>query len=561
MITTRLLPLLAALALCMALASCRSSGGIEPPPNDDDTTDDDDTTSPTSHCDLLGNTGAESGDTSNWKITDGAFAAIGFEEGSYPQPHSGEFQFFAGQEARSRMEQAVSVDDILAMDSGTQRHAHLRAQIRNWNGSDAPSLELRAFDAAGVLLEQQEAGPFMETYWRERRVDLALPEGTSRLTAALVGTRTTGTDNDSYFDDIELCIDGIPAPETSELRLGPWLGNPEPEAMHVLWETHTAMQGRVSYGSDVSLAQAAEETDSSMHHEVRLTNLEPDTTVYYRLEGPGLQSETYSFRTPPDRAAPMSFVAWADNQNGAATFRELAGQIQLLEPDMLVSAGDIVQNGYEENYQGQFLGPLSDVSPGLPMLVAPGNHEYYGDVDATLFDLHLAQPADEHCFSLVWGDAWFLFIDSELSLGPGSMQYQCIEAALSEPAFEAARLRTAVFHRPPRVEYWAGGCWEGEASIRDYLEPLFDAFGMDLVLNGHNHLYAYTPPTLPGGVTWVTTGGGGGNIDGEADYCTTWSEIEFTSFEHHILYVQVDAATVSVEAITADGTVLHSFSL
>jgi len=257
----------------------------------------------------------------------------------------------------------------------------------------------------------------------------------------------------------------------------------------------------------------------------------------------------------------MSFVAWADNQNGPATFHALAAQMAVLQPDLAVSAGDIVQNGYEENYQGQFLGPLRDLAPSVPILVAAGNHEYYGDLDANLFDLHVAQPADEHCFSVVWGDTWFLFLDSELSVGPGSPQYQCIAAALDEPAFAAAGLRVALFHRPPRVEYWAGTCWTGEAAVRDYIEPMFEAAGVDLVINGHNHLYAYSPPAFPGGVTWVTTGGGGGGIDGEDDFCTTWDEIEFTSFEHHFLHVQVDGTSVSVDAIRTDGSVIHSFDL
>jgi hypothetical protein len=571
MTAARLALTLSAGLFVLRLGACTSTAELDEGPDDDDSAanaDDDDSAanaddaaSPVSNCELLQNTGAESGDTSSWKVTDGAFLAIGFEEGSYPQPYRGDFQFFAGQEAWSRMEQSVDVGKDLEVAGETPLYAHLRAQVRNWNGSDAPSLILRALDASGDLIVEQQSGPFLEAYWTEQRLDLPMPPETTRLVAALLGSRTAGTDNDSYFDDIDLCVDASPGPEISELRLGPWLGNPEPRAMHVLWETHTAMQGRISYGMDSSLSQEAEETGSSSHHELRLADLEPDATVYYQVEGPGLTSKIYNFRTPPDGPAPMSFVAWGDNQNGADTFRQLTTRMSALEPDLLVAAGDIVQNGYEENYQGQFLGPLGGISPTVPVLVSSGNHEYYGDGDATLFDLHLAQPADEHCFSLAWGNAWFLFIDSELSLGPGSPQYQCIEAAFDEPAFAAARLRTAVFHRPPRVEYWAGSCWEGEVAVRDYLEPLFEAVGLDLVLNGHNHLYAYTPPILPGGVTWVTTGGGGGHIDGEADYCTSWSEIEFTSFEHHILHVRVDETTVTVEAMTADGTVIHSFSL
>ena len=557
------------LAVLLVGFGCRAGGSLvdddssadDDAGGGDDTGDDDSATSVPPRCDFLANGGAETGDTSGWTVTDGNFAAVALQDGSYPEPAAGTYQFFAEQEPYSRMVQTADLSKLAHQLGGGGMYAHLSSQVRNWNGSDAPSLELQALGPDGALLDSTQAGPFLSAYWQEQRVSLALPPATQTLSVAVRGTRNSGSDNDSYFDELELCVSDIAPPKIDDLRLGPWLGHPEPTAMTVLWETHSATIGRLVYGEDPEPSLVAQETTASQHHELRLMGLSPDSTVHFRLEGDGLLSKTWSFRTPPASAAAMSFVAWADNQNGPATFHALAAQMAVLQPDLAVSAGDIVQNGYEENYQGQFLGPLRDLAPSVPILVAAGNHEYYGDLDANLFDLHVAQPADEHCFSVVWGDTWFLFLDSELSVGPGSPQYQCIAAALDEPAFAAAGLRVALFHRPPRVEYWAGTCWTGEAAVRDYIEPMFEAAGVDLVINGHNHLYAYSPPAFPGGVTWVTTGGGGGGIDGEDDFCTTWDEIEFTSFEHHFLHVQVDGTSVSVDAIRTDGSVIHSFDL
>ena len=100
--------------------------------------------------------------------------------------------------------------------------------------------------------------------------------------------------------------------------------------------------------------------------------------------------------------------------------------------------------------------------------------------------------------------------------------------------------------------------------VREQLEPLLEAYGVHVVFNGHNHLYAYTPET-PGGITWVTTGGGGGKLDerGFLDVWRVgrWPQIETTIHDFHFLAATLDDDTLFIDAIDIDGEVMHSFAV
>ncbi len=98
--------------------------------------------------------------------------------------------------------------------------------------------------------------------------------------------------------------------------------------------------------------------------------------------------------------------------------------------------------------------------------------------------------------------------------------------------------------------------------IRTTLEPLLESLDVHLVFNGHHHLYAYTPMTA-GGITFATTGGGGGSLDSDFSLwrVATWPEITVTLHAHHFLVATVNGGTLSVDAVDPTGQVIHSFQV
>jgi hypothetical protein len=238
-----------------------------------------------------------------------------------------------------------------------------------------------------------------------------------------------------------------------------------------------------------------------------------------------------------------------------------------LDPDFAMSSGDCVQNGTRGEYRSQLLAPLTALASSVPFLVGAGNHERYSDAGAALFNEYMSQPGDEHCFGWRYGTLYVQFIDTELSVDPGSAQRSCIEDGLGSDLAQTATWRAAIFHKPPRIEYWFGGALAFTDSmeapqVREQLEPLLESFGVQIVFNGHNHLYAHTP-TTDGGITWVTTGGAGGYLDQQSFIWRVgdWPEIATQISEFHFLQVQVTPDDMTVRAISRSGSLLHTFSI
>lgn len=567
------------LPLVSLLAACAASGGDDKP--GDPTTagtavgspggTPGGTTTPTTPaplaapvCDLLVNPGAEAG-TTGWSVVVGELVAAADGAGA-PTPWEGAAQFGMGTAATTIAAQTVDLAPWgPAVAFGTVV-AHLDVQLRGVAGSDEAFAGLTARDADGNPLGEVLAGPYTDEAWRLRRLHLAVPAGTASLEVRFGGTRHDGSTNDAWADALSLCLDTEIVPELPALAAGPWLTWLEPDAVTVHWETDTVVQGSVEVGrAGVGWEQVVDEGAATDHHQVRLQGLLPDTTYDYRVRFGDQVGDTWSFRTAPDAAVPFRFTVWGDNQDGPEIFAELVDRMEGLDPDFAVSVGDVVQFGAESNWRNELLDPIVDLAVDTPFLVASGNHERYGDVDASNFERHLDQPGDEHCFGWTYGGVYFLFLDTEDPVDSGP-QADCIAAQLASPEFAAADVQIALFHYPPRIEYWAFFTFDGiplytgDPEVRDVLEPQFEAAGVDLVLNGHNHLYAYTAAGAYSSVAWVTTGGGGGALDTAGWDVGDWN-IDTTVFENHVLLVEVDGSVVDVTAVGVDGSVLHQFEV
>lgn len=90
----------------------------------------------------------------------------------------------------------------------------------------------------------------------------------------------------------------------------------------------------------------------------------------------------------------------------------------------------------------------------------------------------------------------------------------------------------------------------GFASI---MPRLFRRKGVDLVLNGHDHLYAVMPPKRR--IRYVVTGGGGAGLYG----CEQPERFEICVSRHHFLYVVAGEDGIAVEAVPISGPPFHGF--
>jgi Calcineurin-like phosphoesterase len=189
-------------------------------------------------------------------------------------------------------------------------------------------------------------------------------------------------------------------------------------------------------------------------------------------------------------------IGWCPaDGNPAATGRLL----QALPPDATIfTAGD---NAYPHGEKGDFdkcyapfWGPFFNrTNP------SPGNHEYETAGAGPYFDYFGANagPRERGYYSYSFGNpvAWLvLSLNSQADMRPGSPQQLWIA---DELAAKPASCAIAIWHYPlfssgPNPK-------EKPAEIRALWQMLYDA-GVDIVINGHDHLYERFAPQNSGGV-------------------------------------------------------------
>lgn len=122
-------------------------------------------------------------------------------------------------------------------------------------------------------------------------------------------------------------------------------------------------------------------------------------------------------------------------------------------------------------------------------------------------------------------------------------------------ARSTARWKIAVFHHPA---YTCGG-YRGNSAVQRRWVPLFERFGVDLVLSGHDHNYQRFREWH--GVRYVVHGGGGAQLY-PIEICPAgYPPRRFARAARGFLYLVVRENRIVGRAITRNGTVLDRFTV
>ena len=158
---------------------------------------------------LLINGDAEDG-TNSWIIDEGIFESLVALECAGVEPFEGERYFSVGGLCESNdyaeVHQDVNVDSYFDCINNGHTSVYFSGQLSNWGGSDIPEMHLQYVDVNGNIISISELLTTATSSWTHLGFTEIIPENTNIVRAILTGTRHSGTDNDSYFDDIRLNI-------------------------------------------------------------------------------------------------------------------------------------------------------------------------------------------------------------------------------------------------------------------------------------------------------------------------------------------------------------------
>ncbi|WP_329185567.1 metallophosphoesterase family protein [Actinacidiphila glaucinigra] len=294
-----------------------------------------------------------------------------------------------------------------------------------------------------------------------------------------------------------------------------------------------------------------------------LDGLRPGTTYYYGVGHrgfdpavPSAYGTINSFTTAPDPAQRRPFVFTAFGDQGVS-YHALANDSLILaqNPAFHLHAGDICyaddsghgakDDIYDARVWDQFLAQTESVAARVPWMVALGNHDMeawyspngYGGQEA-----RWTLPGDgpdpariPGAYSFAYGNVAVVALDAndvsyEIPANrgiSGGRQTAWLDRRLGELRARAGTDFLVVFFH--HCAYSTTSAHASEGGVREAWVPLFEKHRVDLVVNGHNHVYERTDAvrrdavgravpvgatTHPerDGIVYVTAGGAGKSL-------------------------------------------------
>ncbi|KAH8547874.1 Metallo-dependent phosphatase-like protein [Umbelopsis sp. PMI_123] len=248
----------------------------------------------------------------------------------------------------------------------------------------------------------------------------------------------------------------------------------------------------------------------------------------------------------PTARNPIRFVAIADNQFGLKTFTKVVRRIAHRGPfDYVIHAGDAVQNYPSlQQWQTDFYDPLTKyrLVQTTPIIYAHGNHDHDVSLEYHYTRHDNKQHFPWYSYTIASGAVKVIVLDSNLDYLD---QDSWLKAELESEESRLAKFRIVVVHIPPFMEFWDPIPWsQGESEwgrfVRDRFVPLFELYGVDLVISGHQHNYERGERN---GVMYSIIGGAGGDLD--YDRVDDWNMYQKTEVNFH--FVTIDIFQVDVE--------------
>jgi predicted phosphodiesterase len=247
----------------------------------------------------------------------------------------------------------------------------------------------------------------------------------------------------------------------------------------------------------------------------------------------------------------VAFLAAGDYGVGGSPQLSLGLRMKSYESrnpaNMLVTLGD---NDYtesparfRENWRRSFGWARRS---GLRIAGVIGNHDYAVDRGRYQFRT-LGMPGPYYTRRL--GDAQLFFLDSNAIT---ERQTAWLEQQL---AASTSTWKIAVFHHPP---YTCGG-HSGSSTVDQLWVPLFESYGVQLVLSGHDHNYQRFAKR--NGVTYVVHGAGGAGLYRTRRCPAAYPARVRARSEHGFLSATIGPSRLTVSIVDLRGRVRDRFSL
>lgn len=235
-----------------------------------------------------------------------------------------------------------------------------------------------------------------------------------------------------------------------------------------------------------------------LYHSVIFQALEPDKLYAYRVgDGQEHWSEWIQFRTAKAGYAPTEFVYFGDAQNDVlAHWSRVIRMAYQTAPNasFVIHAGDLINDAHRDHEWAEWYKAGGFIHSQWTAVPVVGNHEFSSIEDdeprklsiqwRPQFTLPVEKEMDETLHETVYTvdyqDVQVIVLNSNDEL---DSQTEYLEKQLKN---STAKWKIVTCHH----SVFSPAKGRNFQFARDHWKPLLDKYGVDLVLNGHDHTYA-----------------------------------------------------------------------
>lgn len=249
-------------------------------------------------------------------------------------------------------------------------------------------------------------------------------------------------------------------------------------------------------------------------HKAEATGLKPNTTYYFRVGDAvrNIWSEVGTFQTAPTSGA-FTFIDLADTQAKTEDEAILAAQTTakslatVKNAKFFVHNGDIVDVGSNEHEWNWVIGHSQQSLLNTTILPAAGNHEKQKNSFIEHFNINPAANSNTTTgayYSVDYRNAHFIVLNNNEN-SPEYADFTPAQIQWLKDDVKAARTAGAEWiivnmHKGPYTtsNHATDKDILGPNGVRTKVVPIFSELGVDLVFQGHDHIYARTKPIMNG---------------------------------------------------------------
>ena len=296
-----------------------------------------------------------------------------------------------------------------------------------------------------------------------------------------------------------------------------WHDRADVSSAFVEYSTSASMKAPVKVTAEKVKASGSIDLQENVYS-ADIKGLKPASSYYYRISDDNKTSSVRSFTTSGGKSSDTVIAYFGDIQVEEDAEKEydmwgdFLKSISKANPDISLGlfGGDIVQNGTSESQFEYFLENASPVFSQIPMMTTNGNHEsnFPDSGKPELYMDMLSLPENgpegfkEEFYSFDYGSAHVTVLNSWVFSGEQKLtdtDLQNIKKWLKDDLSHTDCPFTIVLMHHP---VYALASDNVSTKVYEEWRPIFEENGVDLVLCGHQHVYARTFPLTSGSIDY-----------------------------------------------------------